>query len=63
MAQWVKDPTVVAQVSVEVQLGSLAWCSGLRIWFCCCGFDSILGPELPYVEGVAKKNSHLSIEC
>ena len=30
MAQWVKNPTVVAQVAAEVGVQSLAWCSGLK---------------------------------
>ena len=30
MAQWVKNPTAMAQVTVEVQIRSLAWRSGLE---------------------------------
>ena len=30
MAQWVKNPTAVAQVSTEAQVQSLAWHSGLK---------------------------------
>ena len=49
--QWVKGLTVVAQVTVEVQVRSLAWCIGLRIWHChscgtgrSCSSNSIPGP-------------------
>ena len=31
MAQWVKDLTAVAQMAAEVQVRSLAWCSGLKV--------------------------------
>lgn len=31
MAQWVKNPTAMAQVAAEVWLQSLAWCSGLKV--------------------------------
>ena len=30
MVQWVKNPTLVAQVAVEAQVRSLAWHSGLK---------------------------------
>ena len=34
----VKDPTAASWVAMEVQVRSLAWLSGLRIWHCCsCG--------------------------
>ena len=29
LAQWVKDPSAVVQVAVEMRVESLAWCSGL----------------------------------
>ena len=38
MAQWVKNPTAVAQVAMEVWVQSLARCSGLR------------NPELPQLQ-------------
>ena len=38
MVQWVKNRIVTVQVTLEVQVQSLAWNSGLRIWHCCrCG--------------------------
>ena len=47
MVQWVKRLTAVAQVTVEVLIQSLAWCSGLRI----------LAWELLYASSAAiKKN-------
>ena len=30
VAQWVKNPTAAAQVAVEVQVRTPAWCSGLK---------------------------------
>ena len=30
VVQWVKDPTAVAQVAEEVEVGSLVWHSGLK---------------------------------
>ena len=33
MAQWVKNPSAVAQITVEAQDQSPAWHSGLRIWY------------------------------
>ena len=30
VGQWVTNPTAVAQVTAEVQVQSLAWCSGLK---------------------------------
>ena len=30
MAQWVKNPTVVVWITVEVWVQSLAWCSKLK---------------------------------
>ena len=60
--QWVKNPTAVAQITVEVQVQSLAQHSGLSIQHCfsCdvgCSFAQIqpLAQELPYAMGVAKK--------
>ena len=32
MAQWVKNPTAAAQVTMEVQVQSPAWHSGLKGW-------------------------------
>ena len=62
MAQWVRDPNVVAQVALEVQILSLAPCSGLRIWCCLscgvdhsCGSDSVPGLGISICLGVAKK--------
>ena len=45
--QWVKNPTAAAWVTVEVQVQSLAWGSGFRIW-CChrCGVDHSGGLNL-----------------
>ena len=43
MVQWVKNPTAMAEVAVEVQVESLAWCSRLKdpvlpqLWL---GFDA-----------------------
>lgn len=51
VAQWVKDPTAVVQVAVEVRIQSLAWHRGLRILSCSscgvrhsCSSDSVTGP-------------------
>ena len=30
VAQWVRNPTAVAQVTAEARVQSLAWCSGLK---------------------------------
>ena len=35
MAQWVKNPTAVAWVTLEAQVRSLAWHMGQRIQCCC----------------------------
>ena len=59
MAHWVKNFTAVAQVATEVQVQSLAWCSGLKelallqLW---CNLQLWLGFDpWPHTAGVAKK--------
>jgi len=65
------DPAVVQQDkqrlgSVGMQVQSLGWHSGLRIWHCCscglgriCGLDLIPGLGIPYATGQWKKYTYL----
>ena len=51
VVQWVRNPTAVAQVSVEAWVRSPAWCNRFRIWCChsCetgCNCGSYLIPSL-----------------
>ena len=44
LVQWVKNLTAMPQVAAEAQVGSLAWCSELRILHCCsCGIGHSCG--------------------
>ena len=60
MVLWLKNLTVVAQVTVEAWVPSPAWCRGLRIQWCCscgvgcrCDSDAILGPEISIAASAA----------
>ena len=58
MVQWVKNPTVAAQVAAEEQVQSLAQHSGLRI---CgvghnCALDSVPAPGTSIFHGYSHKN-------
>ena len=54
MTQWIKDPTVVAWVAVEVWVRSLSWPSGLKDQAAVGQIHSLAG-ELPYAVGMAIK--------
>ena len=61
MAQWVKNPTSVAQVTVEAQVQSLAQCSGLNDLVAAARAQAVaqihfLAWELLYAMGSAIKN-------
>ena len=63
MAQYVKNLTLVAQVSVEVLGSTPSLHSGLRIWRCCscsvghsCSLDQSLTQGIPYAVGAAINN-------
>ena len=65
VAQWVRYPTAVAQVPVEMQVLSQAWHSGLRIRHChtcgvgcSCGLDSIPDLETSIYHECGHKNKN-----
>ena len=63
MAQWVKGPTAATWVTVEAQVPSLAWCSGLNgssiaaavAWVAAAAQIQSLAQELPYAMDAAVK--------
>ena len=64
MAQWAKNPTAAIQVTVEVQVCSPAWHSGLKDLCCChcsvngtCASDSVPGPTTSICYRCGHKNN------
>ena len=59
VAQWVKNPAAVAQVSVDVQVQSSAQCSGLKDpELPVAAWVQSLVWEVPYAVGAAIKNTN-----
>ena len=62
MAQWVKNPTIAAQVAAEAPVQFPVQRSKLKIQCChICGLDSVPGPELnshmPWVHPLKTKQT------
>ena len=60
---WIKNLTAVALVAAGAQVGSLARCSGLKIWYChSCASASIPGPGTSICSGCGHKNKPTNLE-
>ena len=62
MVQWVKDPTAVARVTMEVKLipGPELWVKGSSI-AAAVAWIQLLGQELPYATGAAIKEKRRKV--